>query len=78
MLLCLLIKDFAAKELFVCVDLQCIHSQDLDGNTALYVAVLTRHLQVLSLLMEAGADPTLVNFRIVTPILEAARIGFTA
>lgn len=52
--------------------------QDGDGNTALHVAVLTQHVQVVSLLMEAGADPTRINFRIVTPIIEAARIGLTA
>ena len=52
--------------------------QDGDGNTALHVAVLTQHVQVVSLLMEAGADPTRINFRIITPIFEAARIGLTA
>jgi ankyrin repeat protein len=52
--------------------------QDGDGNTALHVAVLTQHIQVVSLLMEAGADPTRINFRIVTPIIEAARIGLAA
>ena len=50
----------------------------MDGNTALHVAVLTQQVQIVSLLMETGADPSLVNFRIVTPITEAARIGFTA
>ena len=55
-----------------------IAMQDGDGNTALHVAVLTQHVQVVSLLMEAGADPTRINFRIITPILEATRIGLTA
>ena len=53
-------------------------TQDVDGNTALHVAVLTQHVQVVSLLMEFGADPSRINFRIVTPIIEAARIGLTA
>ena len=52
--------------------------QDVDGNTALHVAVLTQHLQIISMLLEAGADPSLVNFRLLNAFIEAARIGLTA
>ena len=56
-----------------------IHTkQDVDGNTALHVAVLTQHVELVSMLVEAGADPARINFRIVTPIIEAARIGLSA
>ena len=55
-----------------------IHTkQDVDGNTALHVAVLTQHVELVSMLVEAGADPARINFRIVTPIIEAARIGLS-
>ena len=50
----------------------------MDGNTALLVAVLTQHLQIISLLLDAGADPSLVNFRLGNAFIEAARIGLTA
>ena len=50
----------------------------MDGNTALHEAVLSQHLQVISLLLEAGADPSLVNFRLYNAFIEAARIGLTA
>lgn len=50
----------------------------MDGNTALHEAVLSQRLQVISLLLEAGADPSLVNFRLYNAFIEAARIGLTA
>lgn len=50
--------------------------QDLDGDTALHCAVLAQKNESVNILLEAGADPTLVNFRLFTPIHEAARIGF--
>ena len=37
-----------------------------------------QHLQIVSLLLEAGADPNLINFRLYNPFTEAARIGSTA
>ena len=51
-------------------------TQDDEGDTALHNSVLARKNESVSLLMEYGADPKLVNFRLFTPIHEAARIGF--
>ena len=50
--------------------------QDSEGNTPLHCAVLAQKLEAIVLLLEAGADPSLVNFRLFTPLHEAARIGF--
>ncbi len=50
--------------------------QDQDGNTALHSAVLTRKNSSISILLEAGADPTLVNFSLYTAIHDAARTDF--
>lgn len=50
--------------------------QDSDGDTALHCAVLAQKYESVSLLLEAKADPTLLNFRLFTPVHEAARIGF--
>ena len=50
--------------------------QDNDGDTALHCAVLAQKNDSMNILLEAGADPTLLNFRLFTPIHEAARIGF--
>lgn len=58
--------------------LTLMHSslQDSEGNTPLHCAVLAQKLEAIVLLLEAGADPSLVNFRLFTPLHEAARIGF--
>ncbi|CAI8025486.1 E3 ubiquitin-protein ligase mib1 [Geodia barretti] len=53
-----------------------LHDQDTDGDTALHCAVLAQKNESVNMLLEAGADPTLLNFRLFTPIHEAARIGF--
>ena len=53
-----------------------LFAQDDEGDTALHNSVLARKNESVSLLMEYGADPKLVNFRLFTPIHEAARIGF--
>ena len=50
--------------------------QDADGDTALHCAVLAKKNESVIILLEAGADPTLLNFRLFSPIHEAARIGF--
>ena len=50
--------------------------QDSDGDTALHCAVLAQKNESTHILLDAGADPTLLNFRLFTPIHEAARIGF--
>ena len=55
--------------MYVCV-------QDSDGDTALHCAVLAQKNESINILLEAGADPALLNFRLFTPIHEAARIGF--
>lgn len=49
---------------------------DSDGDTALHCAVLAQKNESVSVLLDAGADPTLLNFRLFTPIHESARIGF--
>lgn len=53
-----------------------LHLQDQDGDTALHCAVMGQKYEAVSILLEAGADPELINFRLFTPIHEAARIGF--
>jgi E3 ubiquitin-protein ligase mind-bomb len=53
-----------------------LQEQDADGDTALHCAVLAQKNESINILLEAGADPTLLNFRLFTPIHEAARIGF--
>ena len=53
-----------------------ILSQDTDGDTALHCAVLAQKNESVAILLGAGADPTRVNFRLFTPIHEAARVGF--
>ena len=50
--------------------------QDSDGDTALHCAVLAQKNESVSILLDAGADPTRLNFRLYTPIHEAAKIGF--
>ena len=50
--------------------------QDGNGDTALHCAVLAQKNESVSILLEAGADPTLFNFRLFMPRHEAARIGF--
>ena len=50
--------------------------QDTDGDTALHCAVLAQKNESVAILLGAGADPTRVNFRLFTPIHEAARVGF--
>ena len=50
--------------------------QDWDGDTPLHCAVLAQKYESVAILLEAGADPTLLNYRLFTPIHEAARIGF--
>ena len=52
--------------------------QDIDGNTALHGAVLQHRNEGVSILLDAGADPTLYNSLCFSPILEAAKNGFYA
>ena len=60
----------------VCVCVCVCVTQDSDGDTALHCAVLAQKNESVSSLLECGADPTLLNFRLFTPIHEAARVGF--
>ena len=59
-----------------CVLTIVLLSQDVDGDTALHCAVLAQKNESVAVLLEANADPTLLNFRLFTPIHEAAKIGF--
>ena len=54
------------------------YTQDVDSNTALHIAVFNQHLQIITLLLDAGADPSMVNFELLNPFVEAARVGLTA
>jgi len=59
-------------------DYNIVSLQDIDGNTALHVAVLHHRNEGVSILLDAGADPTLYNSMCFSPILEAAKNGFYA
>lgn len=50
--------------------------KDSEGDTALHCAVYARRAGCMHILLNAGADPTLVNFKLITPIHLAAQIGF--
>ena len=50
--------------------------QDKDGDTALHCGIHGRRYQVLCALLEAGADPSLINFNILTPLHLAVQVGF--
>lgn len=72
----LCIKKFLYMYYFLKLTLIHFSLQDSEGNTPLHCAVLAQKLEAIVLLLEAGADPSLVNFRLFTPLHEAARIGF--
>ena len=61
------------KHFSVCV---LCNFQDSDGDTALHCAVHSRKFQSVRILLEAGADPSLVNFQLLTPLHLAAKVGF--
>lgn len=50
--------------------------QDKSGDTALHYAVLSKEKESVSILLEAGSNPKLVNLRLSNPIHEAANTGF--
>ena len=50
--------------------------QDKDGDTALHCAIHGRRYQSMCALLDAGADPSLVNFNIYTPLHLAVKVGF--
>ena len=60
----------------MCVLLVLVTIQDNEGDTSLHCSVLANKNGAVGILLEYGADPKLINFRLFTPIHEAARIGF--
>ena len=52
--------------------------QDLEGKTALHSAVFSQRRRSVELLLQKGADPTLLDFEMMTPIHNAAGIGFVS
>ena len=52
--------------------------QDLEGNTALHIAILAHRNECVSILLDAGANPTIYNKTYFSPILEASKNGFYA
>ena len=52
--------------------------QDIDGNTALHAAVIAHRNEAVTILLDAGADPTRYNNYFFSPILEASKNGFYA
>ena len=50
--------------------------QDEVGNTALHVAVMGHKLPCILPLLDAGADPVMLNFSLMTPLHYSARMGF--
>jgi E3 ubiquitin-protein ligase mind-bomb len=53
-----------------------LHEQDKDGDTALHCTIHGRRYQSMCALLDAGADPSLVNFNIYTPLHLAVKVGF--
>ena len=55
----------------------CHHTpiQDKDGDTALHYAVAREKIECISLLLEAGANPTLKNEKGFTAMHEGAKRG---
>ena len=50
--------------------------QDEAGNTALHAAVISQKLPCILPLLEAGADPVMLNFSLLTPLHYSARMGY--
>ena len=53
-----------------------VTSQDFVGKTALHHAITTRRTKSVIILLDAGADPTVFNHRLLAPIHDAAGFGF--
>ena len=53
-----------------------ISIQDETGNTALHAAVMSQKLPCVLPLLDAGADPVMLNFSLMTPLHYSARMGF--
>ncbi len=52
--------------------------QDGEGKTPLHDAVKIHRVRAIAMLLEAGADPALLDFKLMTPIHGAAGFGFLA
>ena len=52
-----------------------INAQDKDGDTALIFAAKRGSDDIMDLLLQAGADPNLSNFKERTPLMEATKRG---
>ena len=65
------------RSVIVLIAISLLH-QDIDGNTALHAAARGHRNEAVTILLDAGADPTLYNNDFFTPILEAAKKGFYA
>jgi len=52
--------------------------QDSEGKTALHSSVFSQRRRSVELLLQKGADPTLLDFEMMTPIHNAAGIGFVS
>ena len=50
-------------------------SQDRDGDTALHCAILAQKHEAARILLDANADPSLVNFNLFNCVHVAAKAG---
>ena len=50
--------------------------QDENGNTALHYAVIYQRTANILMLLEAGADPHMLDFNLTTPLHMAVRMGY--
>ena len=58
----------------------CSILQNLDGVTALFAATLSQNVQSVKLLLDGGADPSIlsnINSEEITPLHCAVKQGFT-
>ena len=51
------------------------HAQDLSGQTALHHAILSQRTKSIPILLEAGADPAMLNVNMFSPFLDASGFG---
>ena len=54
-----------------------INAQDSAGNTTLASAIDNRNFTFVTILLSAGANPDIVDYRHLTPLMAAAKSGFT-
>ena len=50
--------------------------QDMQGQTALHHVISSQRTRAVPILLTAGADLTLLNSNLLTPLLEATGYGF--